>query len=109
MSDKPVVLVTRRVPSKVEARVAADFDARLNRADRLYSTEELLNRAEGADAILCCHTEHFSAEVIGRLPASVKAIANISVGVDHCDLAAARDRQVVVTNTPGIACNSRLR
>jgi lactate dehydrogenase-like 2-hydroxyacid dehydrogenase len=75
MSDKPVVLVTRRVPSKVEARVAADFDARLNRADRLYSTEELLNRAEGADAILCCHTEHFTAEVIDRLPASVKAIA----------------------------------
>jgi lactate dehydrogenase-like 2-hydroxyacid dehydrogenase len=102
MSDKPVVLVTRRVPSKVEARVVADFDARLNRADRLYSTEELLNRAEGADAILCCHTEHFSAEVIDRLPASVKAIANISVGVDHCDLAAARDRQVVVTNTPDV-------
>ncbi len=96
------MLVTRRVPPNVEARVAADYDARLNRDDRLYSTEELLSRSEGADAILCCHTEHFTAEVIGRLPASVKAIANISVGVDHCDLAAARERGVVVTNTPDV-------
>jgi lactate dehydrogenase-like 2-hydroxyacid dehydrogenase len=102
MADKPVVLVTRRVPPNVEARVAADYDARLNRDDRLYSTEELLSRSEGADAILCCHTEHFTAEVISRLPASVKAIANISVGVDHCDLAAARERGVVVTNTPDV-------
>jgi lactate dehydrogenase-like 2-hydroxyacid dehydrogenase len=102
MADRPVVLVTRRVPPNVEARVTADYDARLNRDDRLYTTDELLSRAEGANAILCCHTEHFTAEVIGRLPASVNAIANISVGVDHCDLAAARERGVVVTNTPDV-------
>lgn len=102
MAEKPVVLVTRRVPPNVEARVTADYDARLNRDDRLYTTDELLSRAEGANAILCCHTEHFTAEVIGRLPASVNAIANISVGVDHCDLAAARERGVVVTNTPDV-------
>ena len=102
MSKEPIILVTRRIPTNVEARVSRDYDARLNADDRLYSTDELLTQAEGVDAILCCHTEHFSADVIARLPASVKAVANISVGVDHCDLAAAKDRGLIVTNTPDV-------
>ena len=102
MPETPVVLVTRKIPANVEARVSRDYQARLNPEDRLYSTGELLAAAEGANAILCCHTEHFSAEVIAKLPGSVKAIANISVGVDHCDLAAAKDRGLIVTNTPDV-------
>ncbi len=102
MSSRPRVLVTRRIPQNVEARVVKDYDARLNADDRLYSTEELLAHAEGADAILCCHTEHFSADVIADLPKSIKVIANISVGTDHCDLEAAGRQGLVVTNTPDV-------
>ena len=102
MTDKPTLLVTRRVPPNVAARASRDFDARLNAEDRLYTTDELLANAEEADAIMCCHTEHFSADVIARLPARVRAVANISVGVDHCDLAAAKDRGLIVTNTPDV-------
>ena len=102
MTDKPTLLVTRRVPPNVAARASRDFDARLNAEDRLYTTDELLAKAEEADAIMCCHTEHFSADVIARLPARVRAVANISVGVDHCDLAAAKDRGLIVTNTPDV-------
>jgi lactate dehydrogenase-like 2-hydroxyacid dehydrogenase len=58
--------------------------------------------AENADAILPCHTEKFSAETITQLPARVKAIANFSVGVDHVDLDAAAQKQVIVTNTPDV-------
>ena len=100
--SKPTVLVTRKLPEAVEARLARDYDARLNPDDALYEREELIARAQGADAILPCHTEHFDAEVFDRLPGSVKIIANFSVGYDHVDTDAARKAGVVVTNTPDV-------
>lgn len=102
MNDKPVVLVTRRLPQAVEERLQRDYQPRLNREDEVYSSEQLLELAEGAFAIIPCHTEKLSAEVIGRLPESVKAICSFSVGYDHIDLAAAKARDIVVTNTPEV-------
>ncbi len=102
MSEKPVVLVTRKLPEAVEARLARDYQAVLNAEDRLYTTEELLALADGADGILPCHTEHLSAEAIARLPDRVRVVANMSVGVDHVDLGAAKSRGIVVTNTPDV-------
>ena len=102
MSVKPVVLVTRKLPPKVEDRLRHDYQARLNPDDRLYSKDELIAQARGAQAILPCHTEHFSADVFQQLPAEVKIIANFSVGFDHVDVEAARKKGVVVTNTPDV-------
>jgi len=102
MAAKPVILVTRKLPDSVEQKLAQHFTTILNPDDRLYSTAELLQLTENADAILPCHTEKFSAETIAQLPARVKAIANFSVGVDHVDLDAARQKQVIVTNTPDV-------
>ncbi len=102
MTSKTVVLVTRKLPQEVEDRLRRDYDPRLNDEDRLYTTDELIERAEGAEAILTCHTEHLSADVIARLPDSVRAIASFSVGVDHVDLAAAKARGIIVTNTPDV-------
>lgn len=102
MAAKPVVLVTRKLPDSVEQKLAQHFTTILNPDDRLYSTPELLQMAENADAILPCHTEKFSADTIAQLPARVRAIANFSVGVDHVDLDAARQKQVIVTNTPDV-------
>ncbi len=102
MAAKPVILVTRKLPDSVEHKLAQHFTTILNPDDRLYSTAELLQLAENADAILPCHTEKFSAETIAQLPARIKAIANFSVGVDHVDLDAARQKQVIVTNTPDV-------
>ncbi len=102
MSVKPVVLVTRKLPPKVEDRLRHDYQARLNADDRLYSKDELIAQAQGAQAILPCHTEHFSADVFQQLPAEVKIIANFSVGFDHVDVEAARKKGVVVTNTPDV-------
>jgi len=102
MSNKPVVLVTRKLPAAVEQKLAKNFATILNPDDKLYSNDELLALAAGADAILPCHTEKFPAATIAQLPARVKAIANFSVGVDHVDLEAARQKQVIVTNTPDV-------
>ena len=102
MSARPVVLVTRKLPTAVEMRLQRDYEARLNPDDRLYSKDDLVERARGAQAILPCHTEHFSAEVFERLPPEVKIIANFSVGFDHVDVEAARKKGVIVTNTPDV-------
>ena len=106
MSTKPTVFVTRKLPVAVEDRLQRDYQARLNPDDRLYSRDELIERARGAQAILPCHTEHFTADVLQRLPAEVRIIANFSVGYDHVDLEAARTRGIVVTNTPDVLSNA---
>lgn len=102
MPARPVVLVTRKLPDAVEARLERDYEARLNRDDAALTADALIEQAGGADAILATPTEKLTAEVIARLPASVRAIATFSVGYDHIDLAAAETRGLVVTNTPDV-------
>jgi len=102
VSQKPLIIVSRKLPEAVEARLVRDYRARLNTEDRLYATDELIALLEGADALLACHTERMDAATIERLPQSVRVIANVSVGVDHVDLAAAKRRGIAVTNTPDV-------
>lgn len=102
MNDRPAVLVTRKLPQAVEERLARDYDTRFNRDDRVYSSDELIELATGAFAIIPCHTEKLDAGVIARLPDTVRAICSYSVGYDHIDLAAAGSRGIIVTNTPEV-------
>lgn len=102
MNKKAIVLVTRKLPDAVEARLERDYDARFNRDDKLYTSDELVRLAAGADAIIPCHTEKLTAQVIERLPDSVRAICSFSVGFDHIDLGAAKARGITVTNTPDV-------
>ncbi|MEJ2453630.1 MAG: D-glycerate dehydrogenase [Candidatus Thiodiazotropha sp.] len=101
-SEKIKVLVTRQLPPAVEARLQRDYDPRFNPEDKVYSSEEILELAQGVEAIIPCHTEKLTAEVIDRLPESVRAICSFSVGYDHIDLAAAKARGILVTNTPEV-------
>lgn len=102
MAEKPVIVVGRKLPENVEARLQRDYAPKLNPDDTLYTTAQLLELCQGADGVLPCHSEHFTADVVAKLPDSVKIIANFSVGVDHCDLEACAKRGVVVTNTPDV-------
>lgn len=102
MSDKPTLLITRKLSDAVEARAAHDYDVRLNLEDQLFSPQELLEKCQTVDAVLPCHSEIFSRDVVVELPRRLKIIANHSVGTDHCDLAALGKKGVVVTNTPDV-------
>ncbi len=102
MDKKAVILITRKLSINTEVRAAQDYEVRLNPQDRLYSAAELVEKCQGVDAILPCHTELFTPDLVEKLPGSVKIIANHSVGVDHCDLAALRAKGIVVTNTPDV-------
>jgi glyoxylate reductase len=106
MTDRPAILVTRKLPDAVTARLSRDYRATLNPADRRYSTDELIAAANGHDALLIAPTERMTAETIGTLPASVRALATFSVGFEHIDVPAARARGLIVTNTPDVLTNA---
>ena len=99
---KATILATRRLPPNVTARLTGDYQSTLNADDRVYSSAELVDLAEGHDGILCCSTEKFSADVIASLPGSVKILATFSVGYEHIDIPAAEQRGLKVTNTPDV-------
>jgi lactate dehydrogenase-like 2-hydroxyacid dehydrogenase len=100
MDKKPVLLITRNMPPLVEARALAGYEARLNREDRIFNADDLIAAAEGADGLLICSSEPMTREVFARLPESVKITACFTAGYDHVDLAAAKERGMVVTNAP---------
>ena len=102
MVAKPTVLVTRRLPETVEARLRRDYNARFNENDHLYSREEMLTKAEGTDALLITMEDQMDGNLVSRLPQSVKMIATFSAGFDHIDVRAAVARGIAVTNTPGV-------
>jgi lactate dehydrogenase-like 2-hydroxyacid dehydrogenase len=94
------IVLTRRLPPDVQDRASRDYDAVLNPEDRIYSMDEVLGLAEGADALLICSSEKFNAAAFARLPQSVKIVSTFSVGLDHLDIEAARARGVRIGNTP---------
>jgi lactate dehydrogenase-like 2-hydroxyacid dehydrogenase len=102
----PVLLITHRIPNAVEARAVRDYDARLNADNANWATngQEIARRASeiSAAGILCAMGDRVDSACINALPPRVKIIANLGVGFDHIDVAAARARGIVVTNTPGV-------
>ena len=99
---KPKLLIARRLRPVVEQRAARDYDVVLNPDDTVFSRAELIAACREVDAVLPCHSEHFSAEVLDAIGPRLKIIANHSVGTDHVDLVAAKAAGVVVTNTPDV-------
>jgi glyoxylate reductase len=104
MPTKKRVLVTRKLPKPVEARLrlSKDFVARLNAEDVPLGHRELHDKSQGMDGLLITPGEKFSAESIAALPQSVRIIATFSVGHDHIDLQAAKARGIAITNTPDV-------
>jgi lactate dehydrogenase-like 2-hydroxyacid dehydrogenase len=102
MSGKPVLWLPRRVSDATVARARQDYDVMLNEADTPGTADEIVAMSANVDAMMPCHSEHFSASVVARLDPRLKIIANHSVGMDHCDIPALKARDIVVTNTPDV-------
>ncbi|MCI0753022.1 2-hydroxyacid dehydrogenase [Teichococcus vastitatis] len=101
---KPTLLLTRRFPDAVEARAQRDYITVPNPADTPLDGPALAAAAADGtvQGILCAAGDALDGDTIGALPDSVRIIATFSVGTDHIDLAAARARGIVVTNTPDV-------
>jgi lactate dehydrogenase-like 2-hydroxyacid dehydrogenase len=99
---RPTVAVTRRLPAPVEEQLAREFDARLNADDHPFTPAELQHALRTADALLPTVTDRLSAEVLAAEPLRARILANYGVGFNHIDIAAAKARGLVVTNTPEV-------
>jgi glyoxylate reductase len=100
--SKPVVAVTRKLPSSIETRMMELFEARLNENDQPHSAAEIVAKCDGADVLVPTVTDTIDAALIAALPDNIRLIANFGVGVDHIDLNEAAARNIQVTNTPGV-------
>ena len=96
------VIVTRRLPREIEARMMELFDTRLNEDDRPLDREALAQAVAEADVFVPTVTDTIDGDLIGHAGPDLKLIASFGTGVDHIDLAAARERGILVTNTPGV-------
>ena len=101
-AKKPIVIVTRKLPEVVETRMRELFDARLNVGDKPMSQGELVEAAKGADVLVPTVTDKIDRAVISQAGPQLKLIANFGTGVDNIDLDTARNRGIIVTNTPGV-------
>ncbi len=106
MNERKAVWFPRKLSSATLARARETYDVIVNDADTLSMADQIVSMSAKVDAIVPCHSEVFSAEVAGRLSKRLKIIANYSVGVDHCDLAALKSRGITVTNTPDVLSNA---
>jgi glyoxylate reductase len=99
--SRPAILVTRRIPSSVVARLDAACDVELYAGDQAIAHAELLQRVRGKQALMCLLTDTVDRAVL-EAGSDLRIVANIAVGYDNVELPAARERGVIVTNTPDV-------
>ena len=102
MSEKPVVVLTRRWPEAVEAQMAAIFELRVNARDQPMSREQLAQALLDADILCPTVTDKIDAQLLSAPNVRARLIANFGVGFNHIDINAAKAQGIAVTNTPGV-------
>ena len=98
----PRVHVTRHLLPSVEARMGELFDVVLNTDDRPLTRAELVAAMQTSDVLVPTVTDRIDADMIAEAGDRLGLIANFGAGTEHLDLAAARARKIIVTNTPGV-------
>ncbi|TNH39918.1 2-hydroxyacid dehydrogenase [Paracoccus haeundaensis] len=96
------VAVTRRLPEAVETRMSELFDVALRDDDRKMSSDQLVSLMQDADILVPTVTDQITAAMLARAGERLKLIANFGAGIDHIDVMSARQRGVLVSNTPGV-------
>ena len=96
------VAVTRRLPEAVETRMSELFDVVLRDDDRKMTSDQLVSLMQDADVLVPTVTDQITAAMLARAGERLKLIANFGAGVDHIDVLSARQRGVLVSNTPGV-------
>ncbi len=100
---RPRIIITRKLPEPVEARLKSLFTVALNPSDTPFSPEKLAKAMAKSDGLLCTFGDQITADILtARGARKAKIVANFGVGTNHIDLAAAEALGVSVTNTPGV-------
>jgi len=101
-TQKPKVVVTRKLPDPVETRMMELFDVQLNLDDVPMTQGELADAVRTCEILVPTVTDTIDAGVLAQAGEQFRLVANYGTGVDHIDLATARQRAIVVTNTPDV-------
>ena len=101
-ANRLTVVVTRRLPEPVETRMKELFDVELREPDTRMSRDELGAAMQRADILVPTLNDQIDAGLIAHAGDRLKLIANYGAGVDHIDVATARQRGILVSNTPGV-------
>ena len=101
----PAILVTRKLPASVLAKLEAVGTIDLYTGDVAISPAELARRVADKQALVCLPPDRVDKSIIDCAP-GLKVIANVGVGYNNIDIAHARSRQIVVTNTPDVLTES---
>jgi glyoxylate reductase len=101
-SKKPLVVITRKLPDRVETRMRELFDAQLNLDDKPMSAAGLAEAVKTADVLVPTVTDRIDASILSKAGEKLRLIANFGNGVDHIDVATALQRGITITNTPGV-------
>jgi glyoxylate reductase len=96
------VVVTRRLPEAVETRLTELFDVELRDDDTPMARDALIAAMQRADVLVPTITDTIDAAMLALAGERLKLIANYGAGVDHIDVQSARQRGILVSNTPGV-------
>jgi glyoxylate reductase len=99
---KPLVIVTRKLPDAVETRMVELFETRLNRSDVAFTEAEMVAALQQAEVLVPTVTDRLSREILLQAGPQLKLIANYGAGTDHIDLKTAKEKGIMVTNTPSV-------
>jgi lactate dehydrogenase-like 2-hydroxyacid dehydrogenase len=97
---RPILVVTSHYIKTVEARIESNYEVRRKADGTVFTQDELLAAADGADALLVLPFDRLNADFFRRVSTSVKVISTYSVGVDHIDMLAAAKRNIAIGYTP---------
>lgn len=101
-AERLSVVVTRRLPEPVETRMKELFDVALRDPDTRMSREELASAMARADVLVPTITDQIDAGLIAQAGPRLRLIASYGAGFDHIDVISARQRGILVSNTPGV-------
>ena len=104
---KPKVLITRRVPPEIVARLEEHFRVDVNDGDGLLTRDQLERRLEGVWGCFAFLSEVFDGALVDRVRnLHLSIVANMAVGTDNLNLAQLAHRGIVASNTPGCLTQS---
>ena len=102
MTGKPRIVVTRRIPDEALERLGEASEMWLSPHDRPLTDTELHEAVAGADAVVTMLHDRVDGPFLDAAGDQLRCVANVAVGYDNVDVDAAHERNVIVTNTPGV-------
>ena len=99
---KPKILVTRKMTDEAENKLAENFDVTFNKNDEPIPYDELIKLANQYDGLVVSGWDKFDDNFFNQMSGKLKIIATFSVGYDHINIKSAKEKNVVITNTPNV-------